>query len=527
LNAAREAERVGRHAVAREHYESALRLYRNDPVAAPAELLRRIGCTHHAEGNGEAALDCYIASLAAAEAAGDRAAIAGTLNCLGHVLQAWGRLDQAEAHYRKAARTAGSIGDLRLVATALRGLASLARTRGELDLAAEWLRRALARSRAAGDAAGVARTFADLGAIHAELGDWAAAESNFEECETHAERADDALTLARLANHRTALYIWRGELDRAFASCETAFRLANRLGAQLLLGTVHKNYGIIHRERRRYELAEPHLLKAAEIAERCSSPLLAGAAQQELAHLYRSLDRDRDALLALTYAHRVFRDLRAQRSLADVGERIRELEELYFQVVRRWGESIESKDRYTAGHCERVADYACALARRVGFDEQTLTWFRMGAFLHDVGKVVVPPEILNKEGPLTAEEWEIMRSHTLAGVELLSSLEFPWDLRPMVRSHHEHWDGSGYPDGLSGQMIPLSARILCVADVYDALTSTRAYRPAYSPREALRIMAGDAGRIFDPVLFEIFRELMEERLAAGTAAVQGPGGTGA
>lgn len=109
-----------------------------------------------------------------------------------------------------------------------------------------------------------------------------------------------------------------------------------------------------------------------------------------------------------------------------------------------------------------------------------------------------------------------MRRHTTAGAELLSQIDFPWDLRPMVRSHHEHWDGTGYPDGLKERMIPLSARILCVADVFDALTSTRSYRAAHSPEEALRIMERDVGRIFDPELFALFRELILERLADGT-----------
>src|SRR5207253_8593322 len=166
-----------------------------------------------------------------------------------------------------------------------------------------------------------------------------------------------------------------------------------------------------------------------------------------------------------------------------------------------WGESIEAKDHYTAGHCERVAAYACLLARAVGLADRELTWFQMGAFLHDVGKIAVKQEILNKCGPLTPEEWEAMRRHTVVGASMVAQMDFPWDIRPMVRNHHERWDGKGYPDGLQGKDIPLAARILCVADVYDALSSARSYKPALPREKVMSIMEGDAGGQLDPALF--------------------------
>jgi HD-GYP domain-containing protein (c-di-GMP phosphodiesterase class II) len=130
----------------------------------------------------------------------------------------------------------------------------------------------------------------------------------------------------------------------------------------------------------------------------------------------------------------------------------------------------------------------------------------MGALLHDVGKITVPAEILNKPGALTDEEAAIMRQHPARGETLISGVGFPWDIRPMIRHHHERWDGRGYPDRLAGPQIPRAARILCIADVFDALTSARSYRSAYSPAKAAAMMRADSGAIFDPALLAVFLE---------------------
>jgi putative nucleotidyltransferase with HDIG domain len=192
--------------------------------------------------------------------------------------------------------------------------------------------------------------------------------------------------------------------------------------------------------------------------------------------------------------------------------------------VQRWGDSIESKDHYTQGHCERVADLACALAEAVGIDQKSLFWFRIGALLHDVGKLTIPPEVLNKPGRLTAEEWALVKHHPVAGVQMLADIEFPWDVRPIVESHHERWDGGGYPYGVAGEAIPLTARILCIADVYDALTSERSYKKAVSHEQALEMMRSEVGTQFDPELFAHFERIVGRVLPrrTGTGAVAQP-----
>ena len=129
-----------------------------------------------------------------------------------------------------------------------------------------------------------------------------------------------------------------------------------------------------------------------------------------------------------------------------------------------------------------------ALARELGLDEEQQTTIRIGAYLHDLGKVRVPHEILSKPSALTPEEFQVIQMHPVWGLELLATVEFPWDIKPIIRWHHEKYDGTGYPDRLRGDEIPINAQIICIVDVYDALTTTRSYRGALSPAEALANM---------------------------------------
>ncbi|HTT68016.1 MAG TPA: HD-GYP domain-containing protein [Gemmatimonadales bacterium] len=172
-------------------------------------------------------------------------------------------------------------------------------------------------------------------------------------------------------------------------------------------------------------------------------------------------------------------------------------------VVRGFRLSIESSDGYTYGHSERVARYASQVAGALGMAEVEIDAVRVGAYLHDVGKIRVPYEILNKAGRLTPAEFDVMKMHAVWGLELLEGVEFPFDVRSIIRWHHEKRDGSGYPDGLKGDEIPLCASIIGIVDVYDALTSARSYRPAMSPADALREM-GSRRSWWRPEVYDAF-----------------------
>lgn len=199
---------------------------------------------------------------------------------------------------------------------------------------------------------------------------------------------------------------------------------------------------------------------------------------------------------------------RARREVVKMRRRTGNLEPDFIELARRWGNAIEYSDAFTRGHCDRVADLACALAAADGMDEESLFWFRVGALLHDVGKFVVPAEVLNKDGALTADEWELVRSHPLAGVEMVAGVEFPSEVMDILQSHHERWDGAGYPSGLAGEAIPRAARIVAIADAYDAITSTRSYKKALGHDAAIAVMRADSGRHFDPALYALFEDVV-------------------
>jgi putative two-component system response regulator len=185
---------------------------------------------------------------------------------------------------------------------------------------------------------------------------------------------------------------------------------------------------------------------------------------------------------------------------------IEETEGILFALAQ----AVEQRDRQTAGHCERLAFIAVAMGMAMRLDRAQLLTLYRGGYLHDVGKVGIPDSILFKPGALTQEEWVTMRSHTSRGEEICRHLTSLRPVLPIIRHHHERWDGSGYPDGLRGSQIPLLARIVQVADIYDALISARAYKPAFAPHEALRVMQEETDRGWrDPEIMGLFFSMHE------------------
>ena len=187
------------------------------------------------------------------------------------------------------------------------------------------------------------------------------------------------------------------------------------------------------------------------------------------------------------------------------------IDHAYLETVNVLANTIEGRDPYTHGHVERVATYARWLAEALRWPEEHLRMLEFGARLHDIGKIIVPDHILKKPGPLTPEEWELMKQHTVAGAKILRNISHLQVSVAYVLHHHERWDGSGYPYGLQGREIPLEGRLLAIADVFDALTSTRPYHPARPIQEVIKFLQLRSGSYFDPDLVAAFVQVLEMR----------------
>jgi len=209
--------------------------------------------------------------------------------------------------------------------------------------------------------------------------------------------------------------------------------------------------------------------------------------------------------------------------LGDANRHVAQVNDLYLSTIETLAMAVDAKDQITHGHIRRVQVYAVELAKRLGVTESSqLKAIEAAALLHDMGKLAIPEHILNKPGKLTPAEFETMKRHADIGADLLSSIRFPYPVVPIVRHHHEQWNGRGYPNGISGTDIPLGARILSVVDCFDALNSDRPYRPRLSVSEAFGILRERRGTMYDPLVVDQFlsayHEIVDEANEAGEQA---------
>lgn len=451
-----------------------------------AAALRRLAILYHHAGDSAEARSLAERSRDVALEAGDRLRAAEAVNVLAGVALEVGELDRATQLYQQAAEL--SQGESALMGRVEQNLGIIANVRGDWDAAKTHYRRSLAAFEAGQDERGTALAYHNLGMVSADQQEWAAAAGHLEQARAIAQRLGD-LQLEGLARLNVAeVQIEVGRVEEAQAEVEGALGIFNQLGSERDKADAYRVLGTIYRRTGRTTLAEARLSDAVRLSASTGSALSEAEAARELALLYHDLGRNLDSVRSLTRAHRLFAKLTATRELLSVKNNVRSLENTYLSVVREWGQSIESADSYTYGHCERVATLGAVVAETIGVDDQTALAIQFGAYLHDLGKVKVPHEILNKPGRLTDEEMAVIQQHPVWGVELLADIDFPWDIVPIIRWHHERIDGTGYPDRLSGDEIPLSAQIICVVDVWDALTTRRSYRGAMSVDRALAIM---------------------------------------
>lgn len=257
------------------------------------------------------------------------------------------------------------------------------------------------------------------------------------------------------------------------------------------------------------DLSGFELLETVRV-QRPSLPVVLVTGADSYEHLSAALTRGADGLVSKPFTHAALRDAvataleRAGRSEQELRERL-----LAPTLSGTLANAIEAREQGMRGHCDRLAALALRLAGALGLERRGVETLRLGALLHDIGKIGVPDSVLLKAGPLNADELELMREHTVIGDDLLAPLDLLDDVRPIVRHHHERWDGAGYPDGLAEEAIPVGARILAVADSIDAMSAHRVYRePLTEPQIVLELEQG-RGKQWDPAVVDVALQMID------------------
>ena len=476
-------------------------------LAVVAEAYRHLSVLHHRRNQPVLARSFCEKSRKLALQIGNDVLAAQAINARAIMTFENGEMDEARGLYNEARKIGAS--DPSLVARIEQNLGILHNVEGNFAAALLHYQRSLEAYQRADDDNGRALAHHNLGMLHADRKLWDEADGHFRHSYALAQQINDLhLQGLCLLNH-AEVHIARGNFDDAKKNAETALLHFGQIEAELDKADAYRMLGVVYRKTGRPILAEARLKAALDLAKKTGSVLSEAEACREMAVLCQEQNRNIEALTLLHSAHQLFYRLNARTDAVDVNGKRNELETTYLQVLRTWGQSIESKDTYTHGHCERVANYAVAVARELGLDEIQQTTIRLGAYLHDVGKVKVPHEILNKPGKLTDSEFEVIAMHPVWGVEMLEDVQFPWDIKPIIRWHHEKFDGTGYPDRLEGDDIPLTAQIVGVADVWDALTSARSYRPALPRAKALAIMAESRQHHWREDIYQAFMRAAE------------------
>ena len=196
--------------------------------------------------------------------------------------------------------------------------------------------------------------------------------------------------------------------------------------------------------------------------------------------------------------------------IEDEQRHVQQTSDLHLATIEALARAIDAKDQPTQSHIRRVQIYAAGLAKAAGLSADEIQGVKTAALLHDIGKLAVPEHILSKPGPLTQEEFQKIRIHPQVGAEIIAAVPFPYPVAPLILSHHERWDGKGYPQGLAGAEIPIGARILTIVDYYDAVTTERPYHRALNPESAMAMLKHEAGRALDPTLVPTFLEMLPD-----------------
>jgi len=479
-----------------------------------SEAMRKLGSLLWRKAETSKAMDYYRRSILLSKKSGDDAGCAKAYNGIGSLYFNSGKWDKVEKYYTLALEAGSTNEDPNLIANIYNNLGAMNNILGDWKMAIQHYEKAVDIYETIKDDRGLARTYNNLGLTYRDKGDWHKASSYYRECIRLSEEVDDVSLKSNCALNEAQVLIKLSRLEDARALCEEAYEILSDIGEVGGRAEAMMLYGVIYSKMNKLALAENHFTESLKINKAHGNLLGMAECYREMAVLYKDWGKNKKTLGCLGKAFKTFRTLKASHYLDDIDTKIVDLEELTFKITRDMGTAVESKDTYTFGHSQRVAHYAIEIVKKMKQDKEMVKGLMIAAYLHDLGKVKVTKKILQKPRKLTVKEFSIIQQHPDWGIKMLEGIDFPWEVKPLVRSHQEKWDGSGYPDGLAGEDIPLGARIIAVADVFDALTTERPYRPALPLKEALKILKDEAGKGLDPVIVKKFLRLVKANLPA-------------
>jgi putative nucleotidyltransferase with HDIG domain len=481
-------------------------------LSVKAMAMRRIGNIYWRKGESKTAMNYYRRSLSISRSCGDTKGAAKAYNGIGTLYFNSGNWNKVKEYFNLAVEAASEESDLGLMANIFNNLGAMSNILGDWTMAISYYEKAQDIYKELENVKGLARIYNNLGLTYRDRGDLEKSAQYFEESIRIAGEIGDVSLKADSTLNYLQVLIRLSRLDEAREKCDEVYETLSGTEEESSMAETMLLYGMIYTRTGKWALAEKHFNESISINENHDNLLGKAECYREMALLYKEWGKNKKTLEYLGKSFNAFRALKAVRYLQEIDRKIAELEEFAFKIIRDMGAEVESKDTYTFGHSQRVAHYAVELAKKMHLETDLIKGIMVAAYLHDLGKVKVSKKILLKERKLTPEEYYIIQMHPIWGVEILEGIEFPWEVKPLIRYHQERWNGSGYPDGLSTEEIPLGARIIATADFFDALSTDRPYRSAFSVKQAIKILNKESGTSLDPLIAKKFIRIIKERL---------------
>lgn len=508
----RTLSKMGRYCEAVDEYQKLLEFCQNHKlVERRVEVFLEIGQLLAKTGEHDRALGYVHRALSGYRRLNDANGVCRSLRNLGVIYIELGEFDDAITVYEEAIGISLENNFGLLYADLYNNLGTIKNIKGDWKAALECYHKAREVYDREGEVRKSAYNLNNIGITLMEQEQLEKARDIFQSALKVAETIKDASLLLILNINLCDLSLKVGVFSEAKEYLKAAneyFVQKNLKNGQLV--EVEKLAGKIALNENDHITAFEHFDRALDFCEELGLQYLQAEVLFEKGNLFLMTEQHMEALQVLESAFTLFHQLDVTGRVEKTEKLISSIEELYLRIFEAMAGKVDQKDPYTKGHSDRVANISLILARHLGLSDHDIKAVVAGALLHDLGKLKTPDEILKKTGRLTSEEYDEIKKHPDAGVQLLSGITLPWDVIPLIRYHHEKYDGTGYPTGLAGEDIPLGARIICLADVFDALTSERPYREAFSPGKALDVMKNDMLNSFDRLGLETLDRLVEE-----------------